>query len=312
MKISRRSFLKICGASTAALGLSLTDLTRLEQVLANPSGPTVVWLQGSGCTGCSISFLNRIAATGPHTAGDVLIDAINLTYHPNLMSLAGDSAVARIEQAYTEGGYILAVEGGIPTAFDGNACWAWTYNDIDVTFQQAVLDLASQAAHILSIGTCASWGGVAAAPPNPTMVQGLSALTGRTTINIAGCPPHPDWIVWTIAQLLVGNTVALDSKGRPTGLFNRTVHSVCPRRESDEAGTYGIDRRCLEELGCQGPHTTAPCPHTLWNGGVNWCVDANAPCYGCTEPGFPGAVSLYSGGGGEGRDDEDDHEEDDD
>ena len=287
MNMTRREFLKLCGASAAAIGLSATELGLLEKVLANPDGPTVVWLQGSGCTGCTESFLNRISTSDPKTAADVLINSINLVYHPNLMAVAGESAVLQAQKAYTAGNYILAVEGGVPTRFGGSACWAWSVNGKDVTFQQAVMSLSSRAAKILCIGTCAAWGGIPAAPPNPTAVKGIKTLTGKTTINIAGCPPHPDWIVWAVAQLLLGKTIPLDSYGRPTALFNKTVHDLCPRHEAEEAETYGVDHLCLEELGCRGPHTVANCPVQLWNNRVNWCCDANAPCIGCTHPQFP-------------------------
>jgi hydrogenase small subunit len=287
MKITRRDFLKLCGLSAAAIGLSSTDLVRLEDLLASPEGPTVIWLQGSACTGCSVSFLNRISDSAPLTAADLLIESINLTYHPNLMALAGQDAVEEAKQAYNKGGYLLAVEGGVPTTFSGNTCLAWNDNGRDVTFQQVVRDFSTRAAGILCIGTCASWGGVAAAYPNPTGVKGVKALTGKTTINIPGCPAHPDWVVWAVVRLLLGNSISLDSYGRPKALFNRTVHDRCPRRESEEAETFGIDHLCLEELGCRGPDTKANCPVGGWNGGSNWCCEANAPCIGCTDPRFP-------------------------
>lgn len=289
MKVSRRDFLKFLGASAATLGLSATDLGRLQKVLANPASPSVIWLQGAGCTGCSESFLNRIssAASEPKTAADVLINSINLMYHPNLMALAGEDAVDQAEAAYNKGGYVLAVEGGIPTAFGGNTCWAWSVGGKEVTFQEVVTTLAGRAAAILCIGTCASWGGIPAAPPNPTGVKGVKAATGKNTINIAGCPPHPDWIVWAVVQILLGKSISLDRYGRPKFLFGSTVHDRCPREDRDEAHTFGVDNRCLEELGCRGPHTRGNCPTQLWNNRTNWCVDANAPCIGCTEPQFP-------------------------
>ena len=217
MNISRRDFLKYCGLSATAIGLSATDLALLEKALANPKGPSVIWLQGAGCTGCSVSLMNRIssAANEVKDVGDLLINYINLVYHPNLMALAGQSAVDEAKKAYDAGGYILAVEGGIPTALNGNACWAWTFNEIEVTFKEAVTSLADKAVAILSIGTCASWGGLSAAPPNPLAVKGVKAVTGKNTINIAGCPPHPDWLVWAVAQLLLGKTVALDGLRPP-------------------------------------------------------------------------------------------------
>jgi hydrogenase small subunit len=286
MAITRRDFLKYCGLSAAAIGLSSTDLLQLEELLANPTGPTVIWLQGSGCTGCSMSFLNRISSAAPATAADVLINSINLAYHPNLMAVAGQAAAAAAAAAYSQGGYVLAVEGGVPTAFGGRACWAWTYNGVDVTFQQAVTDLASRAAAILSVGTCAAFGGIPATGSNPTQVKSVSAVTGKKTINIAGCPPHPDWIVYPIAQLLLNKTIPVDQSGRPTALYGETVHSHCPRNHDP--------KKCLAPKGCRGPGTYANCPTNLWNNRVNWCVNANAPCYSCTEPAFPGTASLYT------------------
>lgn len=292
MEITRRDFLKYCGLTAAALGLSSSDLWHLEEALAGTTGPTVLWLQGSSCTGCSISLLNRISTSSPTTVADLLINKINLVYHPNLMGCAGQSAAEVAKAAYTKGGYILAVEGGVPTAFNGETCWAWTYNNVDITFLKAVTDLASRAATVLAIGTCAGWGGIPAAPPNPTQVKGVSAAVGKSTINIAGCPPHPDWIVWAVAQLLLGKPIPLDGFGRPRFLFDQKVHENCPRKEAHEAQTFGVGG-CLKELGCRGPKTEANCPNLLWNNRANWCIDANAPCYGCTEPGFPGSNPFY-------------------
>ncbi len=295
--VTRRDFLRYCGLSAAAVGLSMGDLGRLEKVLASTTGPVVVWVQGGSCTGCSESFLNRISSASPQTAVDVLVSSINLVYHPTLMALAGETAAHQALAAYNNGGYILAVEGGVPTAFGGAACWAWTDNGVEVTFQKVVTDLASKAAKIISVGTCASWGGIPAAAPNPAGIKGVQAATGKSTINVAGCPPHPDWIVGTIAKLLLGQTVAVDANGRPSDFFARTVHSQCPRREGGETSTFGQDNRCLKEVGCRGPSTRANCPQLKWNAGVNWCVDANAPCLGCTEPGFPGTSAFYRSGG---------------
>lgn len=288
MTISRRQFLELCRNSAPALGLTAVQLARLEKLLANPSAPSVVWLQGSACTGCSVSLLNRISASRPTDIADVLINYINLRYHPNVMGAAGEPAAAIAEEYRTKTNYVLAMEGGVPTLFGGSTCWAWSIKGRDVTMLEAVQALGKTAWQILCVGTCASWGGIPAAAPNPTGVRAVSAITGRPTLNIAGCPPHPDWIVWAIANLLLGTVGSVDRYGRPTALFNRTVHNQCPRRETEEATMYGQDGRCTEELGCHGPETIGPCPLRLWNNRQNWCVDANSLCIGCTNPTFPG------------------------
>ena len=51
MKISRRDFLKFCGVSAAALGLTALDLGRLREVLANPDGSDRHLAAGSGVHG---------------------------------------------------------------------------------------------------------------------------------------------------------------------------------------------------------------------------------------------------------------------
>ncbi|MBI4879210.1 MAG: hydrogenase small subunit [Planctomycetes bacterium] len=305
MSVTRRDFLKYCTASAAALGISAAEVRALAKALLNGGGPTVLWLQGSSCSGCSVSFLNHVASTTPHDAADVLINVINLAYHPTLMAAAGDTAVAAAAAASLAPGHILVVEGGIPTAFAGNACWAWSENGADVTFQQAVTTHAQAAAAIVCVGQCSAYGGIPAAPPNPTAVQSVKQLTGLPTINVAGCPPHPDWMVWTIAKLVAGAQIPLDSFGRPTELYAKRVHDQCPRKEKDEeAESFGEHGGCLEELGCRGPwsQTKGNCPKVKFNDKANWCIGADAPCQGCTNPGFPGTEPFFHEEGEDGDD----------
>ena len=292
MQVNRRDFVKFCAASAAALGLTPADLLKLDQVFAAPNAPSVIWLQGAGCTGCSVSFLNLISPAAPRDAAEVLINHVNLVYHPNVMSAAGEMAVAAAEQAFNTGRYILVVEGAIPTAFGGAACWAWTYGGRDVTFQEAFIGLAESAMSVVAVGTCACFGGIPKAPPNPTAVKGVQELFTRNLINIPGCPAHPDWITWGLVQVLLGKQVQLDSFRRPVALFGLKLHERCPRKEWDETNVWGKDSYCLKKLGCRGPESRSNCPTLKWNGGVNWCVDSNAPCYGCVDPAFPYSPTL--------------------
>lgn len=297
MDITRRTFLRYCTISAAALGIDPLKLGLLREALANPGGPSVIWLKGSACDGCSISLLNRISDTAPLTAVNVLTDHINLIYHTNLMTFAGEPAAAALRQAYEAGGYVLVVEGGIPTAFDGHACMAYSYLGEDATMMDTVNRFGRRAAAVLSVGTCAAWGGIPASGSNPTQVVGVADLIGRPTINIAGCPAHPDWIVWAIVQLLIGAPMPLDTSGRPVALYRShgRIHERCPRRDSPEAHSFGQDGICLENLGCRGKETRAMCTDR-WNGKEgqgHWCIGVNAPCHGCVEPTFPGPESFY-------------------
>jgi hydrogenase small subunit len=294
MNTTRRDFLKYCGISAAALGLTTTDMLSLEEALANPNGPSVLWLQGASCTGCSVSLLNRVSAQAPTSAADLLINSINLVYHTNLSAAAGTTAVAALDAAYARGGYVLAIEGGVPTAFGGAAGWLMTdAAGKDITIAQAVQKYASRASTIVCMGTCASWGGIPASGANPTGIRGVSAFTGKPTVNIAGCPPHPDWMVWPIVQLLLKKPIATDGYGRPTALYMRKIHDVCPLKGTEGAKAYAQPNRCLKPLGCKGPETQAPCPTSKWNNGVNWCIGAGAPCVGCARPTFPGTNPFH-------------------
>lgn len=61
MRITRRDFLKYCAVAAGALGLTTTDLMKLEQTLASTvaeGGTQVVWLNGAACTGCTVSLAN--------------------------------------------------------------------------------------------------------------------------------------------------------------------------------------------------------------------------------------------------------------
>lgn len=247
----------------------------------------ILWLQGSACSGCSISLLNRLSEEAPATIEDTLLEVVVLAYHPTLMVAAGELAISAAEALYQEGDYLLVVEGGIPTAFGGGACPGWVVEGEEITFAAAVERFAERAAAIVCVGTCASWGGIAAAEPNPCAVVGTKELTGRTTLNISGCPAHPDWIVWGISQLLDHQRIEIDPYGRPYELYDIRLHDRCPRLLAQEADTPGQEGRCSRTIGCRGQICWGPCAVTPWNNGASWCVDANAPCIGCTEPDFP-------------------------
>ena len=319
--VSRRDFMKYCIGSATVLGLNLSVLGKLEKALAAGGGPPIIWINGANCTGCTVSLANLFSNNGGTTnVADLLINTINLTFHPNLMGATGDLAVAQLRSATeTKGSFVLAVDGGIPTAFGGRTCMLWTEDGREVTALEAIKELAPKAAAVLAIGTCASFGGMPAGDPNPTGVRSVSQISGVSTINIPGCPAHPDWIVGTIAQLLAGQAPSLDSDGRPKAYFGRNLHERCPRRERDEVDTFGVNNRCLKELGCKGPRTNADCYSRYWNSGTNWCIGANAICIGCTEKGFPDSFSPFysgaghsdeAGGGGGGGGGDDEHEDD--
>ena len=297
MNISRRDFLKASCAVAAALGVG-PSVFKGKEALAAEGGVPVVWLQAQGCSGCSVSLLNSIYYT---TIDDLLLNTLDLEYHSTVMAGAGEAAVSAAEAAYEQGGYVLVVEGAVPTAEGGQYCYLWP----GTTALDGVQRFSENALVTIAVGTCASYGGMAGGSPNPTAAQGVAAVVGgRPVINIPGCPAHPDWVVGTIAYLLTYGTVPrLDTLGRPTDYFRNTVHSQCPNRQQffDRnlfASTLS-EEGCLSRLGCKGRWAASDCPFRQWNSGgagetgVNWCVGARSPCQGCTEPEFPDGMSPF-------------------
>ncbi|MGB9300653.1 MAG: oxidoreductase, partial [Anaerolineae bacterium] len=83
----------------------------------------VLWLQGSGCTGCSVSLLNSVSPSLRNILIDEIIPGkhLNVRFHPTVMAGAGDSAVAELERTrdHAKGAYVLVVEGSVPLAAGG-------------------------------------------------------------------------------------------------------------------------------------------------------------------------------------------------
>lgn len=298
MEISRRDLLKASAAVLTAPGLGGQAMGELQKVLAGESHPPVVWLQGQSCSGCSVSLLNSVYYA---TADDLLQNWIDLQYHPTISAAAGDLAMSVAEKARLAGGYILAIEGSVPTGAAGRFCTVWAGK----TMHQALIDFAPQARFILAVGACAAFGGLVAANTNPTTARSVSPVLADDSriINIPGCPAHPDWVVGTIAHLLRnGEAPPLDANRRPMAYFGERIHDHCEKRcKNDEPceATALATEGCLAEVGCRGESTYADCYLRRWNGGqrgrfgVNWCIGARTPCHGCVNPGFPGMSAFF-------------------
>ena len=77
--------------------------------------------------------------------------------------------------------------------------------------------------------------------------------------------------------------------------FSRLLHDQCPRFSDYErerfAKTFG-EEGCLFRLGCLGPITKSDCNLRHFNGGVNACIRAGAPCIGCSGEEFAAKADL--------------------
>jgi len=162
MRITRRDFMKYCAVAAGALGLSTTDLVKLEKALATPvseGGTQVVWLNGAACTGCTVTLANSTyysslqdllvpwvdAATAIHNASGLSVTAIvstlksigvtdfaptdgalDMVFMETLSSAVGSGALNTAKSVLTTHGgtspFVLCIEGAIQTGADGNFC----------------------------------------------------------------------------------------------------------------------------------------------------------------------------------------------
>ena len=268
----------------------------------------LVWLAASGCTGCSISLLNSAYPGIKNVLVDQIVPGvhINLRFHQTIMAGAGEQAIQVLEDTAREekGNYLLAVDGAIPVAADGVYCVMGEREGKPVSLEDRFTEMARGALAILAVGTCSSFGGIPAAAPNPTGCQPLTKILkakgiNKPLVNIPGCPPHPDWVVGTIASILLNGLPKaedLDDNLRPLAFYGKLIHENCPRRAYFDEGKFAKkpgDEGCLYELGCKGPITYSDCPLRRWNNGTNWVIGAGAPCNGCTQPEFPDLLAPF-------------------
>jgi len=292
--VSRRDFLKFCSAIAVTMGLAPTMAPSIAKALTGRR-PSVVYLHNAECTGCSEALLRTY---NPYI-DTVIFDTISLDYHETLMASAGEAAELTLNQAINDpNGFICLVEGAIPTAKDG------IYGTIaGHTMYDTCAKILPKAIAVIAIGTCAAYGGIQAAAPNPTGAKGLNDCYGDigiNSINIAGCPPNPLNMVGALVAFIMGKEIVLDSENRPEIFYGSSVHDLCERLPHFENGEFApsFDSEearkgwCLYELGCKGPMTMNNCPKVLFNE-VNWPVKAGHPCIGCSEPGFWDNLSPF-------------------
>ncbi len=308
---SRREFLKLSATSAAAVGLVYIGLSKFNKdgstvsaAAASVAEIPIIWMQTGSCTGCSVSVLNSLSPNIRNILLDEIVPGKHLSvrFHATVMAAEGEKAMEELKKtAQNKGGYVLVVDGAISTKDNGIYCEIGEVNGEGVTGLEHVRNLGRDAMAVIALGTCAAYGGIPAAEPNPTgcvSVSQVFADAGISTpvINVPGCAPHPDWFVGTVATILLGglSAVKVDSNGRPTDFYGKRIHENCPRNGYFQLGQFSkkfSDPYCMYQLGCKGPVTYADCPLRLWNSGNNWCVGANSLCIGCVEPGFPDAMS---------------------
>jgi hydrogenase small subunit len=294
--VSRRDFLKFCATLTSLMALPPAMTPAVAQALAKARRPSVIWLSFQECTGCTES----LTRTSAPTLENLIFDVISLDYHETLQAAAGFQAEEAKEQAMKEayGKYLLLVDGSIPDANGG------AYGVLGGESYVDMLAHASKgAAAVVAIGSCASYGGLPKADPNPTGARSVTDLVkDKPVINVPGCPPIAAVMAGVLAHYLTfGRIPELDAQGRPIAFYGETIHDRCYRRPFYDQGKFAktFDDEgarsgwCLYELGCKGPATHNACATIKWNAGTSFPIQSGHGCLGCSEPDFWDKGSFY-------------------
>jgi quinone-reactive Ni/Fe-hydrogenase small subunit len=289
--VNRRDFMKWASAVTGMLMLpaSFTPLVADAALLMNRA--PVIWIELSDCAGNTEAILR---SEGPKI-DEILLDVISLEFNETIMAAAGYQAEAQLEDAIEtfKDKYLLFVEGAVPMGIDG---YYGTIGAEAETMHDHLQRVAKHAAAIVAVGSCATFGGVPAAAPNPTGAVGvMDVIKGKPLINIPACPANPANMVGVIIQyILTGQIPELDSLLRPKFAFGYRIHDNCERRAHFDAGEFveewgdegAKNNFCLYKVGCKGPMTFNNCSIVKYNDGVNWPVGVGRGCIGCSEPDF--------------------------
>ncbi len=286
--VSRRSFLKFCTAMAATLSLPGAMAPAIANALEKKK-PHLVWVEYQDCAGNTEAFLR---ASQP-TAAELVLDVLNVDYHETIMVPAGKQAEKSLDDIIKKekGKYFAVVEGTIPMKDGGVYCCVG-----GKTALEHAREVCGNAAATIAVGTCAAFGGIPAARPNPTGAVGVKeALPGIDVINLSGCPVNAENLTATIVYLLTfGTAPALDAVGRPLFAYGKRIHDNCERRAHFDAGQYvrqwGDEGHrkgwCLYEMGCKGPQAYQNCPTVKYNEGTSWPVQAGHGCVACAAPNF--------------------------
>lgn len=283
-ELKRRDFVKLCAAVTAAFSLPKTFSKDVAFATENAMNkPPVIWLEGQDCAGCSESLL----ATINPSAAELVLDTLSIRYHETIMAGSGYVAEQALKDTIAAGGYVLVVEGSIPKVND-KFCMIG-----GKSFKSILIEAAEKAAVIIAVGSCATYGGIPGATPSQGVGVG-DIIKNKPIINLPTCPVKPSRLVATIMYFLAtGVPPKMDEYGRPLAFYANLLHENCPRRGQFEKGNFLNDwnkaeerQYCLLLKGCKGPKTYTDCAQVWWNEGASFCINAGAPCAGCSQPEF--------------------------
>jgi len=299
--VSRRDFLKFATTITGLMGLAPSMVPTVVRALETKPRVPVLWIHGLECTCCSESFIRSATPL----ASDVLLSMISLEYDDTLSAAAGEAVEKHREEIMKKywGNYILAVEGNPPLGEEGMYCIVGGR-----PFVEILKESAAGAKAVIAWGSCASWGCVQAAKPNPTTAVPIDkVIKDKPIIKVPGCPPIAEVMTGVIMYMVLFDRIPpLDSQGRPKMFYGNRIHDTCYRRAFFNAGQFveqfddeGAKKGwCLYKVGCRGPTTYNSCGNLRWYNGLSYPIQSGHGCIGCAENNFWDNGPFYERIGG--------------
>ena len=150
--------MQFCAGLALTLGLPAEAAATIAGAIETKHRTPFIWLHFADCTGCTESLL-RVERPA---LGELIRDIISLDYHETLFAGAGNQAEAarKASMAANKGKYVLVVEGAIPAGDNGIYCKIGGRTAIEI-----LNECAQDAAAVIALGSCASWGGMPSTPP---------------------------------------------------------------------------------------------------------------------------------------------------
>lgn len=294
--LTRREFVKWTGVMAATLALPPLFDVRIARAAELAPRLPIIYKELQACTGNAKALIKN---TNPDI-DDLILELLSLEYIPVLMAAAGYQAKEVLDSAIERfrGQYLAIFEGSVPVGLNGQYLTGGPDGETGMAITRRI---AQDALVVISAGTCASYGGIPMARPNPTSAMGVQEFLRRErvrtpVINLPACPVNSINVVGTVLEhVLFGRLPQLDAFGRPLWAYGTRIHDKCERRGHFDAGEFvegwndlrGVKEGfCLYKVGCKGPFTFNNCGVVRYNQGASWPIQAGRGCIGCSEPAF--------------------------
>jgi hydrogenase small subunit len=220
--------------------------------------PTLLWMECGACSGESMTILGTGA---PGETTETLPNFlerrhVRLLWHPSLSPETPRELADMIERIVAGEQHLtlLCVEGSIINGPDGTGLFDTFHRQPK---RDVVAALCDRAEHVIAMGSCAAFGGIPAAPPNPSESVGLQftnarpgglldpewrSRSGLPVVNLSGCPVDAATMIETLDLLLDGQLPELNRHQQPSTVrpcLADPVHRKCATAEKVGYACYG-------------------------------------------------------------------------